>query len=124
MCMEIKRQKTHSIGINFGILLLKNISLGSRNIDYAINNRMRHMHPLRPKLLGQTLCECSQGEFARREGRGEDGAADGSGGAGEDEGGRVFGFAVGGGDEEGEGGAREEVRPQSVSRKISAGDDE
>lgn len=111
MCAEIEKAKTHRISINLGVLLLKDISLGSRNIDYAINNRMRHMHPLRPKLLAQTLRECPESELARREGRGVGGAADGSGGAGEDKGGRVFGLAAGSGDEEGEGGAREEVCP-------------
>lgn len=70
---------------------------------------MCHMHPLRPKLLAQTLRQGSQGEFARREGRGEGGAADGGCGAREDQRGRVLWFGVDGGDKEGEGRAREEI---------------
>lgn len=111
-----QKKKTHSIGINLGILLLKHVSLGSRDIDHAINDRMCHMHPLRPKLLAQTLRQSSQGEFACREGCGEGGATDGGCSAREDERGRMLWFGVGGGDEEGEGRASEEIGAESISR--------
>ena len=78
-----KAKKTYSIGTDLGIFLLKDIALGSRDVNHTVDDRMRHVHPLRPELLAQTLRQRSQGEFARREGRGEGGAADGCGGAGE-----------------------------------------
>lgn len=79
----MKSKETYSVGTNLGIFLLKDIALGSRDINYTINDRMRHMHPLRPEFLSETLRQCSQGKFTRRKGRGLGGAADGGCGAGE-----------------------------------------
>ena len=102
-----KNKSTHRSGINLPPLA-QIPPLRPRNINHAINDRMRDMHALRTHLPGQTLRHGAEGELHGGEGGEVGGTFDGGGGAGEDEGWRV-GLLVGcwGGEEEREGGLGE-----------------
>jgi hypothetical protein len=68
--------KTYSIRANLRILMLKDISLRTRNINYAINNDMRDMHSLGTEFSCQRLREGPKTELCACEGAEEGRAAD------------------------------------------------
>lgn len=101
--MKQKKEQTHRLGLQLGILgnLHKPQLTAPGGIDPTVDDGQRDVHALGAELSGERLGDGALGELSRGEGGEADGAAEGGGRAGDEEGGRVGRVGVYGGQEEG-----------------------
>lgn len=101
---NLGKGKTHRLGIDLRIRLVKLPLLRSLDVDDAVDDGVHHVDALGPELARERLCERAHGEFARGEG-GEGGASAHRRGRGrEDQGRWVGGGGLFGGEQEREDG--------------------